>query len=125
MSFRAMWRALAALLLCSLAVAGGAAAAGEGRGIDPNQGENLVEGDLTTQAAAVRLQFEGESYGVDFNDHYLRRNRDGSVTVTVFGTEQELQALEAAGYDVGTTIEGPATWRARTAARQAYVRGRA
>jgi Zinc carboxypeptidase/Chitobiase/beta-hexosaminidase C-terminal domain len=122
MSFRAMWRALAALLLCSLAVAGGAAAAGEERGIDPNQGENLVEVDLPSKAAAVRLQFEAESYGVDFNDHYLRRNRDGSVTVTVFGTEQELQALEAAGYDVGTTIEGPATWRARTAARQADVR---
>jgi hypothetical protein len=122
MSFRAMWRALAALLLCSLAVAGGAAAAGEERGIDPNQGENLVEVDLPSKAAAVRLQFEAESYGVDFNDHYLRRNRDGSVTVTVFGTEQELQALEAAGYDVGTTIEGPATWRARTAARQADLR---
>jgi hypothetical protein len=122
MSFRAMWRALAALSLCSLAVAGGAAAAGEERGIDPNQGENLVEVDLPSKAAAVRLQFEAESYGVDFNDHYLRRNRDGSVTVTVFGTEQELQALEAAGYDVGTTIEGPATWRARTAARQADLR---
>jgi hypothetical protein len=72
MSFRAMWRALAALLLCSLAVAGGAAAAGEERGIDPNQGENLVEVDLPSKAAAVRLQFEAESYGVDFNDHYLR-----------------------------------------------------
>jgi hypothetical protein len=123
MSFRAMWRALAALALCSLAVAGGAAAAGEERGIDPNQGENLVEVDLPSKAAAVRLQFEAESYGVDFNDHYLRRNRNGSVTVTVFGTEEELQALEAAGYDVGTTIEGPATWRARTAARQAEARG--
>jgi hypothetical protein len=122
MSFRAMWRALAALALCSLAVAGGAAAAGEERGIDPNQGENLVEVDLPSKAAAVRLQFEAESYGVDFNDHYLRRNRNGSVTVTVFGTEEELQALEAAGYDVGTTIEGPATWRARTAAGQAEAR---
>jgi Zinc carboxypeptidase/Chitobiase/beta-hexosaminidase C-terminal domain len=117
-----MWRTLAALSLCSLAVAGGAAAAGEERGIDPNQGENLVEVDLPSKAAAVRLQFEAESYGVDFNDHYLRRNRNGSVTVTVFGTEEELQALEAAGYDVGTTIEGPATWRARTTARQAEVR---
>jgi Zinc carboxypeptidase/Chitobiase/beta-hexosaminidase C-terminal domain len=122
MSFRAMWRTLAALTLCSLAVAGGAAAAGEERGIDPNQGENLVEVDLPSKAAAVRFQFEAESYGVDFNDHYLRRNRDGTVTVTVFGTEEELQALEAAGYDVGTTIEGPATWRARTAARQAEAR---
>jgi hypothetical protein len=122
MSFRAMCRTLAALTLCSLAVAGGAAAAGGERGIDPNQGENLVEVDLQSKAAAVRLQFEAESYGVDFNDHYLRHNRDGSVTVTVFGTEEELNALERAGYEIGTTIEGPATWRARTAARQAETR---
>jgi hypothetical protein len=47
MSFRAMWRALVALSLCALVVAGAAAAdSEETRGIDPNQGENLVEVDL-------------------------------------------------------------------------------
>jgi hypothetical protein len=59
---------------------------------------------------------------VDFNDHYLRHNQDGSVTVTVFGTEAELAALDAAGYELGTTIEGPGIWRARIAQRQANVR---
>jgi hypothetical protein len=81
MSFRAMWRALVALSLCALVVAGAAAAdSEETRGIDPNQGENLVEVDLPSKAAALRLQLEAESYGVDFNDHYLRHNQDGSVT---------------------------------------------
>ena len=117
-----MWRALLALSLCSLALAGAAAADSETRGIDPNQGESLVEVDVASKAAAVRLQLEAESYGVEFNDHYLRRNQDGSVTVTVFGSEDELAALDAAGYDLGATIEGPDTWRARTAARQKAVR---
>ena len=35
------------------------------------------------------------------------------MTVTVFGAEDELAALDAAGFDLGTTIEGPDTWRAR------------
>jgi hypothetical protein len=123
MTLRAMWRALLALSLCALAVAGVAAAdSQEGRGIDPNQGENLVEVDLPSKAAALRLQLEAESYGVDFNDHYLRHNQDGSVTVTVFGTDEEIAALGAAGYEVGTTIEGPAVWRARINQRQANVR---
>ena len=117
-----MWRALLALSLCSLALAGAAAADSQTRGIDPNQGESLVEVDVASKAAAVRLQLEAESYGVEFNDHYLRRNQDGSVTVTVFGSEDELAALDAAGYDLGATIEGPDTWRARSAARQKVVR---
>jgi hypothetical protein len=122
MRLRAMWRALLALSLCSLAVAASAAADTETRGIDPNQGESLVEVDLPSKAAAVRLQLEAESYGVEFNDHYLRENADGSVTVTVFGSEDELSALDAAGYELGRTIEGPNTWRARVAARQQVVR---
>ena len=46
-------------------------------------------------------------YGIDFNEHYLRTNSNGTVTVTVFGDEEELAALDAAGYELGTTIEGP------------------
>jgi hypothetical protein len=72
--------------------------------------------------AAERLQLESASYGVDFNDHYLRLNADGSVTVTVFGNGVELAALDIAGYDLGATIEGPETWRERIAERQADVR---
>jgi hypothetical protein len=121
-----MWGALLALSLCALALTGAAAADSEDtRGIDPNQSESLVEIDLPSKAAAARLQLEAESYGVDFNDHYLRHNQDGSVTVTVFGTESELAGLHAAGYELGDTIEGPRTWRARIAERQAEVRAEA
>jgi hypothetical protein len=123
MSLEPMWRALLAVSLCALIVAGAASAQGEGaRGIDPNQGESLVEVNLSSKAAAERLQLDAESYGVDFNDHYLRHNEDGSVTVTVFGSDFELAALDVAGYDLGATIEGPATWRERIAERQADVR---
>ena len=122
MSFRAMRRALLAVTVLALATAGTAAAEDEARGIDPNQGESLVEVTLASKAAAIRLQLEADSYGVEFNDHYLRKNRGGTYTVTVFGTEDDLDALAAAGYEIGATIEGPDTWRARLAERQADVR---
>ena len=76
MSVKAMRRALLAVSLCALAFAGSVGAQSEdGRGIDPNQGESLVEVDLPSKAAAIRLQLDAESYGIDFNDHYLRHNR--------------------------------------------------
>ena len=108
---------------CALGGTGVASASEEGRGIDPNQGESLVEVSLSSKGAAMRLQLEAEQYGVEFNDHYLRRNGDGSVVVTVFGNEDELDALADAGYDIGATIEGPAVWRERAKDRQAAVRG--
>jgi hypothetical protein len=102
-------------------VAGGATASDD-RGIDPNQGLSLVEVNLPNKAAAIRLQLDAETYGVEFNDHYLRNNRNGTVTVTVFGTEEDFTALDAAGYELGATIEGPDTWRAQISERQADVR---
>src|SRR5918995_4861456 len=111
-----------AAMACALTGTGVASAQDEGRGIDPNQGDSLVEVGLPSKSAAMRLQLEAETYGVEFNDHYLRRNGDGSVVVTVFGSEKEIDALADAGYDIGATIEGPATWRERTADRQAAVR---
>jgi hypothetical protein len=123
MTFRAMWSVLCALLLCALALTGAAAAdTDQARGIDPNQGESLVEVTLPSKAAAERLQQRAESYGVAFNDHYLRQNPSGTVTVTVFGTDAELAGLDAAGYEVGETIEGPRSWQARIAERQTEVR---
>ncbi len=98
------------------------AAGAEDRGVDPNQGESLVEVTVSSKAAATRLQLQADSYGIDFNEHYLRKNSNGTVTVTVFGSENELNALEAAGYEIGVTIEGPATWRERMADRQATIR---
>ena len=126
MSFAAGRRVLIAVSVCVctwLAVTAPAASQ-EGRGIDPNQGQSLVEVNLPSKAAAKRLQLKGESYGVDFNEHYLRHNADGSVTATVFGTEQSFAPLDVGGYDLGRTIEGPDTWRARIAARQAEVKCR-
>jgi hypothetical protein len=82
-------------------LAGTAAAQSQSeRGIDPNQGESLDEVNLPSKSAAERLQLGAESYGVDF----------------------ELAALDLAGYDLGRTIEGPDTWRARIAERRAEVK---
>jgi hypothetical protein len=121
MGFRGARTALLAVGLVALAIAGSAAAQETERGIDPNQGRSLVEVNLPDKAAAIELQLEAEKYGVDFNDHYLRTNANGSVTVTVFGDDDGLAALDAAGFDLGTTIEGPATWRARVQERVADV----
>jgi Zinc carboxypeptidase/Chitobiase/beta-hexosaminidase C-terminal domain len=117
MSLRGTWRVLLAISVIALAVTGGAAANEdqEGRGIDPNQGDSLVQVIVPSKAAAMQLQFDAEDYGVEFNDHYLGKNADGTFTVTVFGSEEEFQALAAAGYELGTTIEGPATWEAELA----------
>jgi hypothetical protein len=109
--------------LLALAFAGAAPAADEDtRGIDPNQGRSLVEVHLDSKADAIELQLKADEYGIDFNDHYLRHDANGAVTVTVFGNAEELDALEAAGYELGTTIEGPATWRDRIADWQADVK---
>jgi hypothetical protein len=109
--------------LCAIAAGTAASArADDERGIDPNQGQNLVEVALPSKAAAVRLQLEAETYGVEFNDHYLRQNGDGSVTVTVFGTDDEIDSLADAGYEIGVTIEGPNSWRKQVEARQTAIR---
>ena len=114
MRFKAGCRALVIALLGALAWTGAApAVAEEQRGIDPNQGRSLVEVTLGSRAAAMRLQLQADRYGVEFNEHYLRRNRNGTVTATVFGYQDELDRLANAGYDIGATIEGPATWRAQ------------
>ena len=79
-------KAGAFVLTVALAWAGAApAVAQEQRGIDPNQGRSLVEVTLDSKAAAMRLQLEADTYGIEFNEHYLRRNGDGKVTATVFG----------------------------------------
>ena len=121
MKLRRACRALSFIAILALALVGGAAADDNVRGIDPNQGESLVEVNLANKAAAMRLQDAAEQYGVTFNDEYLRRNADGSVTATVFGDEAALSALEEAGYDVGVTIESTETWKARIAERQATI----
>ena len=122
MGSRGARTALLAATVVALATAGSAYAQETERGIDPNQGRSLVEVHLDSKADAIELQLAAESYGIDFNEHYLRHDGNGGVTVTVFGGAEELDALEAAGYSVGRTIEGPATWRDRAADWQADVR---
>src|SRR5688500_417000 len=115
-------RMFAGATVLALAItASPALAQDEERGIDPNQGETLVEVNLANKAAAVRLQLEAETYGVEFNDHYLRTNPDGSVTATVFGTKGELADFAKAGFDLGVVIEGPGKWENRIEARQDVV----
>jgi hypothetical protein len=114
-------RVLGAVCVCALAFAGSATAQDE-RGIDPNQGLSLVEVNLPNKGAALRLQLESESYGVEFNDHYLRRNPSGTVTATVFANSRGLDRLAAAGYEIGDTIESTRTWARRMAQRRAALR---
>jgi hypothetical protein len=114
-------RMLLAVCACAL-VWSGTAAAQDQRGIDPNQGLSLVEVNLPNKGAAMLLQLDAEKYGVEFNDHYLRRNRDGSVTATVFTDERGLDRLDSAGYEIARTIEGPTTWERRIDQRQTELR---
>ncbi len=114
MNVRRTRRLFAATSVCALLWTGSAiAAVEEERGIDPHQGESLVELTLPSKAAAVKLQLEAERFGIEFNDHYLRRNDDGTVTVNVFGSDADLDRLEAGGYEIGQLLEGPSTWKAR------------
>jgi Zinc carboxypeptidase/Chitobiase/beta-hexosaminidase C-terminal domain len=124
MTFKARRRILVAVSACVFAwmAVTGAASGQDARGIDPHQGESLIEVDLSSKAEAMRLQLEAERYGIEFNDHYLRNNADGSVTVTVFGGPREFAALRDAGYATGSTIEGPATWEERIEEYQAGKR---
>src|SRR5215211_3217925 len=114
-------RVLRVACVFALVFAGSATAQDE-RGIDPAQGLSLVEVNVPNKGAALRLQLEAASYGVEFNDHYLRQNPSGSVTTTVFADERGLNRLEAAGYEVGATIESPATWERRVNQRRTTIR---
>ena len=40
----------------------------------------------------------------------------------MFGTDEEIDALAAKGYELGVTLEGPKTWRTRTRARATAIR---
>jgi hypothetical protein len=92
----------------------------------PEPGGQPGGGHRAEQGCGLELQRTADNFGIEFNDHYLGKNANGTFTVTVFGSEGELAALAEAGYELGTTIEGPATWEANLAdmrvARRAEVR---
>jgi Zinc carboxypeptidase/Chitobiase/beta-hexosaminidase C-terminal domain len=106
MSSRGTWRLLLAISVIALALTGGAAAHDDEGGILSVE-DSLVEVTVASKAAAIDLQLKAESFGVEFNDHYLRHNDDGTFTVTVFASPAELDDLAAAGYSIGTTLQGP------------------
>src|SRR5919106_2917510 len=114
-------KVLGVACVCAL-VCTSAAAAQDERGIDPNHGLSLVEVNLPNKGATLRLQLESESYGVEFNEHYLRRNPSGWVTATVFADSRGLDRLAAAGYEIGDTIESTRTWARRMAQRRTALR---
>jgi Zinc carboxypeptidase/Chitobiase/beta-hexosaminidase C-terminal domain len=107
MSVRGMWRVLLAISVIALAITGGAAAQADEGGINLSVDDSLVEVTVASKAAAIQLQEGADDFGVEFNDHYLRQNDDGTFTVTVFASQAELDALAAAGYEIGTTLQGP------------------
>ena len=124
MGFRGARKAVLVATLVALAIAGSAAAQESERGIDPNQGRSLVEVNLPDKAAAIELQLEADDYGIDFNDHYLRTNADGSVTVTVFGNADELAALAGRRLPARHDDRGSRTWRQRAKDWQADAKPR-
>ena len=107
MSLRGTWRVWLAISVIALAVTGGAAAQNDEGGIALEVDDSLVEVNVASKAAAIQLQLDADDFGVEFNDHYLRQNDDGTFTVTVFASQAELDDLAAAGYAIGTTLQGP------------------
>jgi hypothetical protein len=107
MSLRGTWRVLLAISVIALAITGGAAAQNDEGGINLEVDDSLVEVTVASKAAAMQLQLDADDFGVEFNDHYLRQNDDGTFTVTVFASQAELDDLAAAGYEIGTTLQGP------------------
>jgi hypothetical protein len=124
MKRRGTWRALLALSVVALAVTGGAAAGGDD--VDADSVDSLVEVIVPSKGAAIQLQRNADDFGIEFNDHYLAKNANGTYTVTVFASEGELAGLAGAGYELGATIEGPDTWEAglaeMTATRKAEAK---
>jgi hypothetical protein len=91
-----------------LAVAGGATASGdEGRGIDPNQGDSLVEVTLAGKGEALQLQKQSEDLGIEFNGHYLRRNSDGTVTSRFSPTRTSWRRWPRPATSSGPPSRGP------------------
>ncbi len=125
MGIRGVLRALLVATALALVITGGATAEDGTRGIDPNQDRSLVEVILPDKAAAIELQLNAEQYGIDFNDHYLNHNANGSVTVQVFADDDQLEALEGAGFELGATIEDQNTWWDRLVERQAAIEAEA
>ena len=107
MSLRGTWRVLLAISVIALAMTGSAVAQNDEGGINLEVDDSLVEVTVASKAAAIDLQLKADNFGVEFNDHYLRHNDDGTFTVTVFASGAELDALAAAGYQIGTTLQGP------------------
>ena len=84
-------RARAALLaaaVVALATAGSAVAQENETRDRPEPGRQPRRGAPgRARPRRYELQLKAEDYGIDFNDHYLRHERERHVTVTVFGSD--------------------------------------
>jgi len=80
------------------------------------QSERLVEVTVPNRAALDDLVGAGYDLGES-----VRHNDDGTITVLVYGNDDEFAAIAAAGNTVGTTLEDENTWRARLAERQEAI----
>ena len=81
--------------------------------------ENLVEIKVADRAAIDVLMKDAEAIGAEFNDHYLRQNHDAdeTLTVQVLGSDAQIAALRADGYEILATIEDSDTYWERIAER--------
>jgi hypothetical protein len=110
---------LAAFVVFGGVLTGGATASDDNGNV--TLGMDLVEVTVPSRAAAVELQRRAEDLGIEFNDHYLRQNADGTWAVSVLGFEDGLARLEEAGYEIAAVIENEDTYRARMLERQAAI----
>jgi hypothetical protein len=105
---------VALIAIAALALTGGAAA--DDVNGDPPPSTSNVSVVVPAQADIDRLNDEG----FDLVE-YRRINPDGTLTVNIIATDDEIAQIKALGYEVAYTIEDEDTWRARLAERQAAL----
>jgi hypothetical protein len=98
--------------VASLALTGSAVATSD----DGLPSERLVQVTVPNQAALDDLVGGGYDLGES-----ISRNEDGSITLQLYGTDDEIAEVEAQGNSIGETIEDENTWRARLAERQEAI----
>ena len=101
------------VVLVALALTGGAAAITDENGVEQEKLVEVTVGDRGALDALVAT-------GIDVTE-YARHNDDGTITTQVMGTDDEIQALADAGYNVGVTVQDYYDYLARMDERQAAI----
>jgi hypothetical protein len=105
---------LACIAVCALGLTSSAAAQEDGLELTPQ--DQIVEVVVPDRTAIDTLIAED----VDLVE-YVRENPDGTLTLNAVVNDEELAALEAAGYQIGATIQDHDTYLARIAERNAAL----